>query len=85
MQKEIVKYDEQFKKTVVDMLVSGELKSIEQAKRVFNVKGSASISKWIKKYGKEEILPKVKVRRMVDEVDRFKGSDLYEKILILLQ
>ena len=84
MQKEIIKYDEQFKRTVVDMLESGELKSIEQAKRVFNVKGS-SISKWIKKFGKEDILPKVRMRRMIDEVDRFKGSDLYEKILIHLQ
>jgi len=85
MKKEIVKYDEQFKKTVVDMLERGELKSIEQAKRVFNVKGSASISKWIKKYGKEDILPKIKMRRMVDEVDNYKGTDLYEKILVHLQ
>ena len=85
MQKEIIKYDEQFKKTVVEMLTSGELKSIEQTKRIFNIKGSGSISKWIKKFGKEDILPKIRMRRMIDEVDRFKGTDMYEKILIHLQ
>ena len=53
MQKEIVKYDEKFKTTVVEMLASGELKSIEKTKRIFNIKGSGSISKWIKKYIKK--------------------------------
>jgi len=85
MQKEIIKYDEQFKKTVVDMLESGELKSMESAKRLFNIKGSSIISRWIKKYGKEDILPKVRVRRMIDEVDNYKGTNLYERILIHLQ
>jgi len=85
MQKEIVKYDEQFKKTVVDMLGSGEITSIQNAMKIFNIKGSSIITKWIKKFGKEDILPKVRMRRMIDEVDNFKGTDLYEKILIHLQ
>ena len=85
MQKEIIKYDEQFKRTVVDMLESGELKSMESAKRLFNIKGSSIITRWIKKYGKEYILPEKRLRRMIDEVDNYKGTDLYEKILILLQ
>ena len=85
MQKEIIKYDDQFKKTIVDMLESGELKSMEEAKRLFNIKGSSIITRWIKKYDKEYILPEKKLRRMIDEVDRFKGTDMYEKILILLQ
>lgn len=85
MQKEIIKYDDQFKRTVVGLLETGELNSIEEAKRLFNIKGSSIITRWIKKYGKEYILPEKKLRRMIDEVDNYKDTDLYEKILIHLQ
>jgi len=85
MLKEIIKYDDQFKRTVVGLLETGELKSIEEAKRLFNIKGSSIITRWIKKYGKEYILPEKRLRRMIDEVDNYKGTDLYEKILIHLQ
>ena len=44
MQKEIIKYDDQFKKTVVNMLESGELKSILEAMKLFKVKGNSIIS-----------------------------------------
>ena len=33
MTREIIKYDEQFKRTVISMLESGELKSMEEARR----------------------------------------------------
>jgi len=84
MQKEIVKYNEDFKMTVVKLLEDGTIESIEAARRMFNIKGSSIISRWIKKYGREDILPKVRVRKMIDEVDNYKGTDLYEKILIHL-
>ena len=85
MKKEIVKYSDDFKFTVIKLLEDGTIESIEAARRMFNIKGSSIVSRWIKKYGKEDILPKVRVRRIIDEVDRFKGTDLYEKILIHLQ
>ncbi len=85
MKKEIVKYSDDFKLTVIKLLEEGSIESIEAARRKFNIKGSSIISRWIKKYGKEDILPKVRMRRMIDEVDNFKGTDLYEKILIHLQ
>ncbi|MBK7629549.1 MAG: transposase [Ignavibacteriales bacterium] len=85
MKKEIIKYSDDFKLTVIKLLEDGTLESIEAARRMFNIKGSSIISRWIKKYGKEDILPKVRMRRMVDEVDNYKGTDLYEKILIRLQ
>lgn len=85
MKKEIIKYSDDFKHTVIKLLEDGTLESIEAARRMFNIKGSSIISRWIKKYGREDILPKVRMRRMIDEVDRFKGTDLYEKILIHLQ
>jgi transposase-like protein len=85
MKKEIIKYSDDFKLTVIKLLEDGTIESIEAARRMFNIKGSSIISRWIKKYGKEDILPKMRVRRMIDEVDNYKGTDLYEKILFLLQ
>lgn len=84
MKKEIIKYDEQFKKTVVDMLESGEIKSIEEARRVFKIGSSSIVTKWIKKLGKGEILPKIKIRRLIDEVDSIENKELFEKVLIRL-
>ena len=83
MQKEIIKYDDQFKRTVVKMLESGELKSIEQARRVFKIGGSMTIQKFLKQLHREDLLPKIKMRRLIDEVDNYKETnpDLYEKIL----
>lgn len=87
MQKEIIKYDDQFKRTVVSMLESGEISSIQTAMKIFQVKGNSIISSWIKKFGKEHILPKVKMRRLIDEVDNFKETDpeMYEKILMHME
>ena len=86
MQKEIVKYDEQFKRTLVNMLESGELKSIEQARKVFKIGGSMTIQKFFKQLHREDLLPKIKMRRLIDEVDNYKENpDLYEKILIHMQ
>ena len=85
MKKEIIKYSDDFKLTVIKLLEDGTFESIEAARKKFNIRGSSIITKWIKKYGKQDILPKVRIRRMIDEVDNFKGTDLYEKILIHLQ
>ncbi|MEO8230677.1 MAG: transposase [Ignavibacteriota bacterium] len=84
MKKEVVKYDEQFKRVVVDMLESGEINSIEEARRVFKIGGSSIITKWIKKLGKEDILPKIKLRKLIDEVDSIEDKNMYEKVLIRL-
>ena len=87
MQKEIIKYDDQFKRTVVSMLESGEIDSIQKAMKIFHVKGSSIISSWIKKFGKEHLLPKIKMRRLIEEVDSYKekNPDLYEKILLHME
>ena len=87
MRKEIIKYDLGFKKTVISMLESGELESMEQARRVFNIRGSSSISKWIKRMGREDLLPIIKMRRMKDEAEEIKDKDpeLYLKIIKHIQ
>jgi len=83
MQKELIKYDDQFKRTLVSMLESGELKSFEEARRVFKIGGSMTIQKFLKQLHREDLLPKVKMRKLIDEIDNIKETDpnMYEKIL----
>ncbi len=84
MQKELITYDTQFKQVVVGMLECGEIKSIEEARRIFRIGGNSTISKWIKKFGKENILPKRKIKKFIDEVDTIENKEVYEKVLIHL-
>ena len=84
MIKEIIKYDIDFKRTVVSLLESGEIKSIEEARRIFRIGGRSTVTKWIKKLGNENIIPKIKMRKLIDEVDSIENKELYEKVLIHL-
>ena len=84
MRKEIVKYDIHFKRTVVSLLEKGEIKSIEQARRIFRIGGRSTVTKWIRKFGNENTIPKIKMRRLIDEVDSIENKELYEKVLIHL-
>ena len=84
MQKELITYDTQFKKVVVEMLESGEIKSIEEARRIFRIGGSSTVTKWIKKFGKEGLLPKRKIKKLIDEVDSIENKEIYERVLIHL-
>lgn len=84
MQKELITYDTQFKQVVVGMLASGDIKSIEEARRIFRIGGSSTVSKWVKKMGKEDLLPKRKIKKLIDEVDTIENKEVYEKVLIHL-
>ncbi len=49
-------YSESFKLCVISRIERGEL-SIVQARKLYNIGGSSTISCWIKKYNKDELLP----------------------------
>ena len=82
MKKENIKYDREFKQTVLSLLESGQLKSMEQARRTFKIGGSMTIQKWMRQLHREELLPKLRVRRMQEEAETIKDSDpvLYDAI-----
>ena len=52
-------YSEAFKLQVVSELESGKLASIAEAKRRYGIRGSITVNHWLRKYGKEQLLPKV--------------------------
>lgn len=83
MKKETIKYKKQFKQTVLNLLESGQIASMEEARRKFKIGGSMTIQRWMKQLGREDLLPKLKIRRIRTEVESMKDSDpvLYEAIL----
>lgn len=82
MKKEILKYDNQFKGTVLSLLESGQIASIEEARRKFNIGGSMTIQKWMKQLNRLDLLPTLKIRRLKDEMGSLKDSDpkLYDAV-----
>ena len=67
-------YSEAFKKQVVEEIGQGKFATISQAQKAYGIRGMNTIRQWIKKYGKEELLPKrVKVETMA-ETDELKEA-----------
>ena len=64
-------YSTAFRQKVISEIESGRL-SIEQARKIYNIGGSSTITKWIKKYGKNHLLGKRVRIEMEYEIDQIK-------------
>ena len=74
MKKEWVTYSEAFKMQVVEDMKQGKYATISQARKAYGICGMNTIQKWIKKYGRPELLPKrVRVETMT-EIDELKEA-----------
>ena len=74
MKKEFITYSEAFKMQVVEEINQGKFATILQAQKAYGICGATTIQKWMKKYGKEELLPKrVRVETMT-EIDELKEA-----------
>ena len=74
MKKEFLTYSEAFKRQVVQEIGQGKFATITQAQKAYGICGMNTIQKWIKKYGRPELLPKrVRVETM-DEIDELKEA-----------
>jgi len=74
MRKESITYSEAFKMQVVEEIRQGKFATILQAQKAYGICGMNTIRNWIKKYGKEELLPKrVRVETMT-EIDELKEA-----------
>ena len=79
--KEVVRYSEAFKRSVVEKVASGKYATLAEARRKNSINGSETLVNWIKKYGREDILPKrVKVETM-NEIDELKELRKQNKAL----
>lgn len=55
----VLRYSEAFKRQVVEELETGVVSSVQEAQRRYGIRGGATIAGWIRRYGKNHLLPKV--------------------------
>ena len=65
----ITTYSTAFRLKVITEIEKGKL-SIEGARKLYGIGGSATIQKWLKKYGKGELISKVVRIQMKDELEK---------------
>ena len=71
--KEAVIYSDAFKRSIVEKVESGRYASMSEAQRKNGIRGHGTLVRWIKKYGREDILPKrIRVETM-NEIDELKA------------
>jgi transposase-like protein len=74
MKKEFVTYSEAFKMQVVEEISRGKFATILHAQKAYGICGMNTIRNWIKKYGREDLLPKrVRVETLA-EIDELKEA-----------
>jgi transposase-like protein len=72
--KDVIRYSEAFKLRLVEDVAGGKYLSLEEAKRRNGIRGNTTLNKWIKQYGREDILPKrIKVETM-NEIDELQTA-----------
>lgn len=74
MGRSVVRYSEAFKRQVVDELGRGRFASICEVNKVYGIRGNTTVSKWIRKYGSEELLPKQVRIETLKERDELKEA-----------
>ena len=78
-----VKYEPELIKAILDLIESGEIESIESARKKFLIGGRMTIQNWARKYGREHLLPLKGIRTLDLELQRLKDDDydLFQKTL----
>lgn len=71
-QRIVRRYSACFKQQVVAELENGRFDSIEAARRHYEIGGSTTIQKWLKRLGKNHLKAKVVRVETVDEADRIR-------------
>ena len=67
-----IRYSEAFKKKVVEEVSVGKFSSAYKARQAYDIRGKTTVTKWIRKYGRDDLLPKrIRIETM-EEVDQLK-------------
>lgn len=69
-----VRYSEAFKRQVVEEIGHGKHVSPQAAKKAYGINGADTVEKWVRKYGREDLLPKrIRIETM-KEADELKEA-----------
>ena len=71
MSRKIIRYSDCFKRSVVSEIEKNGL-TIQQARDRFGIKGTNTVQRWLKKYGRNHLLNKVVRVETRDEIDELK-------------
>lgn len=87
-------YSESFKQHVVSEIEAGKFTSFNAARKAYNIGGGKTITEWVKKYGKEHLLPRTitvtkakekseiqKLRKRVKELERAVSDSRIEVLI----
>ncbi|MDR2095961.1 MAG: transposase [Treponema sp.] len=72
--RDVVRYSEAFKLRLVEDVAGGKYKSLDEARHRNGIRGSSTLSKWIKEYGREDILPKRIKGETMNEIDELQAA-----------
>jgi transposase-like protein len=72
-QKVVVRYSEAFKLQVVRQLEQGYFENPWEAGQAYGVKGTGTVSRWVRRFGKEHLLGKVVRVMKADEQSEVKA------------
>jgi len=76
-----VRYSEAFKRQVVEEIGNGRHISPQAARKAYGIKGGVTIEGWVRKYGREDLLPKrIRIETMKD-IDELKEARKRIRIL----
>ena len=70
IQKLVYRYSIAFKQQVIEQFESGRFSSINEAKEHYGIRGDCTIQKWLRKYGRNHLCPKIVRVEMPDEKDQ---------------
>ena len=81
-----VRYSDAFKLKVVQDIEKGKL-TISEARRLYEINGTNTVYRWLRKYGKNDLIQKVVRIEMKDEKSQLKkkmnGSENWNPLLHL--
>jgi transposase-like protein len=70
----VIRYSEAFKLRVVEYVVGGKYASSNEALRRNGIRGYGTLVKWLKQYGREDILPKRIKMKTMEEIAEMKAA-----------
>lgn len=69
-----IRYSEAFKRQVVEEIACGKFSSPYKAQQAYGIRGQMTVTKWVRKYGREDLLPKrIRIETM-EEADHLKEA-----------
>jgi len=72
VRKDVLKYSEAFKAQVVSEIEDGKLTSCNDAALRYGIRGSTTVCRWVRKYGRNHLIGKVVRVETVGERDELK-------------